>query len=59
MIQDQVSTSYNYHPSRFNFFNITANRVDPPKTAIDQNFPILIPIFSILENLYKNFLRSN
>ncbi len=29
MIQDQISTSYNYHPSRVNFFNISANRVEP------------------------------
>jgi integrase/recombinase XerD len=29
MIQDQTSTSYNHHPSRVNFFNITANRAEP------------------------------
>ena len=38
MIQDQVSTSYNYYPSRFNFFNITANRVEPPEDSHRSEF---------------------
>ena len=38
MIQDQASTSYNYHPSRVNFFNITANRVDPPEDSHRSEF---------------------
>jgi len=29
MIQDQVSSSYNYHPSRVSFYNLTPKRVEP------------------------------
>ena len=38
MIQDQIFTSYNYHPSRVNF-NITANRVEPPADSYRSEFP--------------------